>query len=1065
MKKIKVILSMVAFLVGAASLSAQNLTIKGTVRDASTQEGVPSAVVHVRGTSIGVSADANGVYTLQAPTNATLVVSSIGYLTEEVSVNGRAAIDIALTPDDQLLDETIVVAYGTATKQSFTGSAAVVKQESIAAHVTSNAATALAGTTPGVQVILNSGDPTSDGTAIRIRGIGSMSASSAPLYVLDGMPYDGSLNDINPNDIESLSVLKDAAASAIYGARGANGVVLITTKRAKNNEAKVTVDAKWGSNSRLIPQYDVISDPAQYYEFYYKLLYNTQHYAGKSDWESHKFAANNLFDENNGGLGYKVFTVPEGESLIGQNFKINPHATYGYCDGEYTYLPDNWYDETFHNSFRHEYNVTISGNKDKFNYYASFGYLNDGGIVNNSNYSRLTARVNTDYQVRKWLKLVANISYSHSVSQSPDYDDSTWGSPGNTFYIANSIAPIYPLYVRDKDGNIMKDNLGNKVYDANQTNFKRAAVVGNAIRDNEYDVSRQYGDVINGKVGFIATLCKGLDLNANVGLLNSNYRYNSLGSPFGSSSTTDGSAYASHTRYFNVNAQALLTYKTDFGGSQHHFDALAGFEMYSQTTQGISGSNTNLYDPFIGELNNADSKSNRQVSSSTARYMTEGFLARLQYDYAGRYFISGSYRRDASSRFAKGHRWGNFGSVGAAWVLSEENWLKGVNNVDFLKLKVSYGIQGNDALRNSFPYSDQYQHSYNEDTKEYALTMSFKGNEKITWETSHAVNVGIDFGFFKGKLNGTVEYFNRRTTDLLYSKPTPLSSGNTTGYFPTNIGSIENQGVEVTLDGNIFNRKNVRWDWNLNLSHYTNKILSLDPAVTAQGGMKGSYFIRKEGGSLYQTYLVKYAGVNENGKATYYYDDKDTGERLTTTDITKADQYDCGTTLPKVFGGVGTSLRFFGVDISAQFSFQLGGKYYDSEYQHMMLTQSCAGQNIHKDMLKAWSEDNTGSNIPRLDGDYTAGQTAMDRFLVSSNYFSVNNVTVGYTFPEKWMRKAKIAALRVYFSGENLAVATARKGLDPRNGFGIGSFTFGSGLSSSSYAGTRNITGGISITF
>lgn len=1064
MKKIKVILSMVAFLVGAASLSAQNLTIKGTVRDASTQEGVPSAVVHVRGTSIGVSADANGVYTLSAPSNATLTVSSIGYVTEEVAVNGRAQIDIVLTPDDQLLDETIVVAYGTATKQSFTGSAAMVKEEAIAAHVTSNAVTALAGTTPGVQVIMSSGDPTSDGTAIRIRGIGSMTASSAPLYILDGMPYDGSLNDINPNDIESLSVLKDAAASAIYGARGANGVVLITTKRAKNSEARVTVDAKWGSNSRLIPQYDVISDPAQYYEFFYKLLYNSQSYLGKSDWESHKFANDNLFNERNGGLGYKVFTVPEGESLIGKNFKINPHATYGYSDGEYTYLPDNWYDETFHNSFRHEYNVTVSGSKDKFSYYASFGYLNDGGIVNNSNYSRLTARVNTDYQVRKWLKLVANIAYSHSDSQSPSYDDSTWGSSGNTFYIANTIGPIYPLYVRDAEGNIMKNPLGNKVYDAGQTNFSRPSIVGNAIRDNEYDRSRQYGDVINGKVGFVASICKGLDLNANVSLLNSNYRYNYLGSPFGSSSSTDGYASASHTRYFNVNAQALLTYKTDFRGSDHHFDALAGFEMYNQMTQGIGAASTNLYDPFIGEVNNADSKSNRRVSSSTSRYMTEGFLARVQYDYAGRYFISGSYRRDASSRFAKGHRWGDFGSVGAAWVLSEENWLKGVNNVEFLKLKVSYGIQGNDALGNAFPYSDQYTHSYNEDTKEYSLTLSFKGNENITWETSHAINVGFDFGFFKGKLNGTVEYFNRITSDLLYSKRTPLSAGNPTGYYPVNVGSIDNQGVEVTLDGNIFNRRNVRWDWNLNLSHYTNKILSLDPAVMAQGGDKGGYFIRKVGGSLYQTYLVKYAGVNEEGKATYYYDDAD-GKMVTTTDITKANQYDCGTTLPKLFGGFGTTLKLFGFDLSAQFAFQLGGKYYDSEYQHLMLTLNSAGNNVHKDMLKAWSPENTGSNIPRLDGDYTAGQTAIDRFLVSSNYFSVNNVTVGYTFPEKWMRKAKIAALRIYFSGENLAVATARKGLDPRNGFGIGSYTYGSGLSSSSYAGTRNITGGISITF
>lgn len=982
-----------------------------------------------------------------------------------MAVGGRSTINIQLVSDETLLDETIVVAYGTATKSSFTGSASMVKSETISAHVTSNAATALSGTTPGVQVLSTSGDPTQDGAVIRIRGIGSMSASSAPLYVLDGMPYDGNMSDINPNDVESISVLKDASASAIYGARGANGVVLITTKRAKNNEAKVTVDAKWGSNSRLIPQYDVISDPGDYYEFFYKLLYNTQYYAGKTPAQAHAFANANLYDQGNGGLGYQVFTVPQGENLIGTNFKINPNAKYGYSDGEYTYIPDNWYDETFHNSFRHEYNVSVSGNKDKFSYYASFGYLNDGGIISHSNYSRWTARVNTDYQVRSWLKLTANIAYTHSDSDSPSYSASSWGSSGNAFYIANSIAPIYPLYVRDAQGNIMKDTTGKNVYDANQTNFKRAAVIGNAIRDNEYNSQKSYGDVINGKVGFVATLFKGLDLNANVGLVNSNYRYNALYSPFGSSASTDGAAYASHDRYFDLNSQVLLTYKTDFGGSKNHFDALLGFENYTEVYQGISGYNTNLYDPFIGELNNADSKSNRETNSSSNKYVTEGFLARLQYDYDGRYFISGSYRHDASSRFAKGHRWGDFGSVGAAWLISDEAFMEDAASVDFLKLKVSYGVQGNDGLGSNFPYSDQYSHSYNEDTGEYSSTLVHKGNENLTWETSHSLNVGVDFGFFKGKLNGSVEYFNRKTTDLLYNKNTPLSSGNPTGYFPTNIGSIDNQGVELTLDGNIFNRKNFRWDWNINLSHYKNKILRLDDSVREQG-IKGSNYIYKEGGSLYQTYLVKFAGLNEEGKSLYYKDDPDNeGQMITTTDVTAADQYDCGTTLPKVYGGFGTTLSFYGVDVSAQFAFQLGGKYYDGQYQSLMLTQASAGQNIHKDMLKAWTAENPNTNVPRLDGDYTLGQTATDRFLTKSDYFSVNNVTIGYTFPEKWLRKSKVAALRIYFSGENLAVATARKGMDPRSGFGIGSMTSGSGLSSGSYAATRNITGGVTITF
>jgi TonB-dependent SusC/RagA subfamily outer membrane receptor len=256
-----------------------------------------------------------------------LVFSSIGYQSKEIPVSSSGIHNVALDPDNEYLDETIVVAYGTATKSSFTGSASMVKAETIEARVTTNVTSALAGTTPGVQVISSSGDPASGGATIRIRGIGSMSASNAPLYIVDGMPYDGNIADINPSDVESMSVLKDAAASAIYGARGANGVVLITTKRAASSDAVVRADARWGSNSRLIPQYDVISDPALYYETHYRMMYNSQIYADKTPAEAYQYADTYIFDANNGGLGYQVYTVPAGEKFIGEDFKLNPQAT------------------------------------------------------------------------------------------------------------------------------------------------------------------------------------------------------------------------------------------------------------------------------------------------------------------------------------------------------------------------------------------------------------------------------------------------------------------------------------------------------------------------------------------------------------------------------------------------------------------------------------------------------------------------------------------------------------------------------------------------------------------
>jgi TonB-linked SusC/RagA family outer membrane protein len=1018
---------------------------------------------------IGVSADNEGHYSISAPHDGRLVFSSIGYITKEVTIASNGTINVELIPDSQSLDETIVIAYGTATKSSFTGSASMIGTEAIESRITTNVTTALAGTSPGVQVISTSGDPASSQATIRIRGVGSMSASNSPLYIVDGMPYDGSIAEINPNDVESLSVLKDAAASAIYGARGANGVVLITTKRARGSDATIRFDAKWGSNSRLIPQYDVITDPAEYYETHYRMMYNSQIYAGKTPEEAYAFADATLFDQNSGGLGYQVFTVPEGERFIGRDFKLNPNAQLGYSDGEYFYIPDDWYKETFHDSFRQEYNFNISGTKDKFSYYASMGYLDDGGIVNNSDFKRYTARVNADYQAKKWMKVITNLSYSHTDSETASYT-STYGSSGNVFYITNNMGPIYPLYVRDAEGNIMYEN-GMKVYDANQTNFIRPSIVGNAVRDNELNSQKTYSDMISGKVGLVVTPVKGLSLTGNLGLMNENNRYNALYSEFGSAASTDGQAYVSHDRYFAVNSQLLAEYKTDFGGSFHNLEVLAGYELYKLKIQTVEGQNDHLYDPFIGELGNADGTQGKQTSSYTVDYATQGFLGRVQYNYGEKYFISGSYRRDASSRFADGHRWGNFGSIGAAWLISSEYFMQEAYWVSMLKLKASWGVQGNDNLypnssyaRKYYPYSDNYTHSYNEETGEYSLVLAYKGNEDLTWESSRSFNCGVDFELFGGYLSGTVEYFSRKTMDLLYSKDVPLSSGNPTGYYPVNVGSILNRGFEASFYGNIVSTRKVQWDWNLNMSHYTNRILALDESV-AKDGIKGGNYIYRVGGSLYEAYMYKYAGVDpESGKGLYYYRAED-GTVQTTDVFADADQFECGSVLPVLYGGFGTTVKFYGFDLSAQFSFQLGGRYYDGTYQALMHTSSSVGSAWHKDVLNSWSEANPDSDIPRLDGDISVGQSPVDRFLISSDYLSINNLTIGYTLPERWISKMKISGVRVYFAADNLAVASARKGVDPRFSMGLGSYTSGSGLNSGAYSAMRTLTGGITLSF
>jgi len=1051
--------------------------VSGTVLSQEDGQPIIGAAVQVTGTSTGMLTDVNGRFSLTLPEGSkTLTISYLGY--ESKTVNAKNGMRVFLKADVAALDEVIVVAYGTQKKSAFTGSAAQVDAKAIEAHVSSNVANSLAGAAPGVQIINTSGDPTNSSPTIRIRGIGSMSAGNNPLIVLDGMPFDGALNSINPNDVESMTVLKDASASAIYGARGANGVVLITTKKGRNQDAEIKFDAKWGSNSRLIPQYDVITDPGQYYEAHFAQLYNSQIYNGKTAEEAYAFANKNIYDQNNGGLGYQIFTVPEGENLIGTNLRLNPNAKLGYSDGEYYYTPDDWYDEAFHNSFRQEYNVSFSGVTDKLNYYASAGYLKDGGIVSNSDLQRYTARLNVDYQVKKWLKIGTNMNYSHRDANQPSYS-SNWGSSGNIFYICNSIAPIYPLYVRDAQGNIMTE-AGRTVYDSNNTNFKRANFVGNAIRDNEVNRYKTYYDNFDGKFSAVITPIEGLTLSANLAVSARNARENDLYSTFGSYAAQDGLAYVQQTRFFNVTNQYLANYRTDFANNTHHLDVLAGYEQYKLKYQLLSAQNDHLFNPFIGEIGNAAGTDNKQIDSFTHEYMTEGFLGRVQYDYLEKYFISASYRRDSSSRFAPGHRWGNFYSVGLAWEMSKEKFMQNVKWIDMLKVKASYGEQGNDAIGTTAgsastsstsgwytPYADQYAATYADG---YSLVLKYKGNEELTWEKSKAYNIGVDFSMFKGRLTGTIEYFNRKTSDLLYYKPVPLSAGNPTGEYPTNVGKITNKGVEFNVTGTIFKTRDLTWDLNLNLTHFKNTVDELDESVR-ENGIKYSTSIITEGGSLYDAYMYKYAGVDQNtGQALYYYNIKDengkeTGEIGTTANFSQADKYNCGSVLPKLYGGFGTTLYAYGFDLSAQFQFQLGGKIYDGAYQALMHTQAAAGQAWHKDALKAWTPENRNTDVPRMDGDTQVGQSAVDRFQISSNYLSLNNLTLGYTFPKNLISPLTLSALRIYVAGENLFVWSKRKGLDPRYSLGIGGYTSGSGLNTNSYSAMRTITAGLTVTF
>ncbi|WP_321334730.1 TonB-dependent receptor [uncultured Bacteroides sp.] len=1076
--KRKLMLLLTCLFVGVGLVTAQTQRVTGVVT--SEEDGLPvvGASILVKGTSVGTITDVDGNFTLSnIPGSAkTLQISYIGMQTQEVAI--KPTLKVVLKSDAKVLDEVIIVAYGQQKKSSFTGSAGVVNSEKLSERVVSNITNAVSGQIAGVQSVNNSGQPGSSAT-IRIRGIGSMSSSNAPLYVVDGVPYDSDISAINPQDIESMTVLKDASANAIYGARGANGVILITTKTGKSGSAKVTFDAKWGSNSRMIPQYDVIGT-GEYYETQYKALYNSKAYAGSSSSVAFDYADKTLLDSKNGGLGYLVYTVPTGEKLIGTNFKLNPNAKLGYSDGTYYYKPDDWYNEIFGSNLRQEYNASVAGGSEKINYYTSVGYLDDSGLIANSAFKRYTGRAKVDYQAKKWLKVGTNLAYAYTDSESPESQSAdSWGSSGNLFYVVNTLAPIYPMYVRNEDGSIAHDSTtGYKVYDSgNNTNFSRPSLTGNAARDIDLNRQHNYIDNLSGKWYAQINPIEGLTLTANIAVNVQNQRLNELFSRFGSSSASDGIAYVESDRSFGVNNQYLASY-TKAIAEKHNIDLLIGYEQYRYKDQVLYGQNTNLYDPFIGELNNATGTSQKVAKSYTDNYMTEGILSRVQYNYDGKYFFSGSFRRDASSRFAEGHRWGNFGSVGAAWLITQEKFMKPTNDwLNSLKFKISWGQQGNDGLLrtvngvsrdNWYAYKDQYNVSYNEQTQQYSLVLAYKGKEDITWETSYSFNTGFDFELFNNKLNGSIEYFSRKTTNLLYNKPVPLSSGISTGYVPTNVGSIINKGIELDLNSTIVKNNDLEWDLNFNLTHYSNKILSLDADLEAAGGQKGSYYIYRVGGSLYNSYLKTYVGVDPDTGEALYYVDPDNGDYTKTANYEDAKQADQGSTLPTVYGGFGTTLRFHGFDLSAQIAYQLGGKYYDGAYQTYMHNggDGMQGTNWSTDIRNAWTPTNRYTNVPRLDASDPCYQYDSSRFLVSSDYLSLNNITLGYTLSKRSLNALGISNLRLYVTADNVALLSARKGLDSRQSLGVGSSTAGSGAeTTSSYSAMRTIAGGITVTF
>ncbi len=1040
-------------------------TVGGRVVDES-GEPVIGAQVKVKGSKTGTVTDINGNFSMPASVKSGTEIE-INYLgMEPKTVKGGHKMEVKMKSQHQQLDEVIVVAYGQQKKSSFTGSAGVIDANTIAARPLNNVADALEGQVAGVQVYKSSGDPSASPTFL-IRGISSINADTDPLIIVDGAPFAGSWNDINPADVASITVLKDAASNAMYGARGANGVIMVTTKSPQKGRTIVTLDAKWGGTSRASETYDMITNPGQYYEMQYKAVYNKKISDGLSAYDAHVYANRVLgsSDASSGGLGYMCYSVPDGQYLIGDNGRLNPYATLGnkvsYDGKDYTIMPDDWLKAAYRNTLRQEYNINVNGGNDAAQMYASLGYLDEPGIAYGSGIERYTARLKATLQANEWLKIGGNVNYAHTIT-----DQAGSSSAYNIFYAVSRVAPIYPLYIRDGEGNIMTDQNGN-IYDygdGTNAGLSRPGVEKqtNSLKDDQIQTNRSIGNSfqLTGFADITPTFVKGLKITLNGTVSDYEYRTTQTTQPFygwSADSYPDGYVSKYHYRSYAVNFQQLVNYAHSFGN--HNMTLLVGHENNKSVNEDLSASRTGM-SSYFGNQELSGAIKDNSGTSSQSKYNTEGYFFRGMYDYDGIYFGQVSFRRDASSRFAPAHRWGNFYSFGGAWIMTKEKWMEETKDwLNMLKLKVSFGQQGNDGI-GDYRYMDLYEIRNN--NGEVAVTIASKGNPDITWETNTNVNVGAEFELFNSKLVGSIEYFYRKTTDMLCYVYFPKSYGYDGRY--ENVGNMVNKGVEVSLAYNAIRTKDINWSINVNATHYRNKIVSLNPenrnaVLDGHQGYVSSYSFYGEGLPIYTWRLPKYAGVADDGQSQWYVTDSK-GKTTTTKTYTEATYYACGDPTPDLYGGFGTSLKVKGFDLAVNFSYSIGGKVFDYGYQNLMgcPSSSSVGYNFHTDLLNAWSTDNKNSNIPRFQFGDTYAASASDRFLTNGSWLSLQNISLGYTLPQALTSRLGLTKVRVYATADNVYLWSKRKGLDPRT-----SSTGSPGTEN--YSFTRTISGGVTLQF
>ncbi|SFT38516.1 TonB-linked outer membrane protein, SusC/RagA family [Algoriphagus locisalis] len=1043
----KALLSMLFGLLISSSVFAQQRVITGRVVSEEEPEGLIGVNILVKGTTTGVITDLDGNYTIQVSDDATaLVFSYIGYISKEEVIGNRSVINVTLSPDSQNLDEVIITAYGgTMDKGNFTGSAVSLKGDKIADRPINNVVNAIEGQAPGVITTSASGQPGATPT-VRIRGVGSVNSSSDPLYVVDGVAYDGNLSNLNPSDIEDMTILKDASSTALYGSRAANGVIMITTKKGRKNSPTFNLKVQQGYSGRALPEYDRVN-PEQYYPLVWESLKNSRLGSGQTAEAAAQYASTNLIDNV---LKYNIYDVPN-DQVVGLDGTLNPNAVNNF-EGL------DWYDFLQRTGDRKEYNLTYSGGSDKTDFYSSFNYLNEQGFIIQSGLERFTGRVNVNTQATDWLRTGLNLSATMSEGNNTRSTGSS--SYVNPFFFARNIGPIYPVYAQNmQTGGYVLDANGNRIYDTGNlseyglpSRGADASAGRHAVQETLLNYDAFDRDVISGRAYVEATFLKNFTFRTNIStdmtsLLNIGYDNQIVG---------DG-APAGRTNRENIRTNSLtfnqlLTYSKVFQ-DKHFVEALIGHENYDLQ---IDRTYLGKQDQILA--GNIEPDNFVTTTSATGRVdvdRIESYFSRLNYVYDDKYSFSASFRRDGSSRFYEDVRWGNFFSVGAAWTIDQEAFFNS-SYIQLMKLRASYGQVGNNKVDGYYPWQALYDLGYNNASEPGILQASLAARD-LVWESNNTYDIGLDFAF-ANRFQGTLEYYYRESQNLLFEVPLSLTTGLSSRF--QNIGTMSNQGIEFSISGDVVRSNDLTWNVGLNVSTFNNEFKKLPFEEQIEGTKK-----YEVGSSIYDFWLRDWYGVDpETGDGLFRadeYAEDDENIRIVGSDTLTVDQgnarfHYAGSAIPDFFGGITNTVTYKGFSLSVLMSFSVGGDIYDGIYGGLM-DAGTEGGALHTDILNRWQQPGDITDVPKMDVTGAADtNVASDRWLTSASYLNLRSVNLSYTLPKPFLERIKVKNAVVYLAGENLGWASSRKGM-----YVSGTFN---GTTSNTYTPARSFTLGVNLT-